>query len=54
MAKKVVEEGKIKIIPEFWKKVYYHWLDNVRDWCISRKIWWDIGYLFGIVRIAVI
>ena len=37
---KAVKEGKIKIIPENWKKVYFHWLENVKDWCISRQIWW--------------
>ncbi len=39
-AMKVVEEGEVLIIPDFWKKVYFHWLENVRDWCISRQIWW--------------
>ena len=29
-----------KILPESWIKTYYHWLDNIRDWCISRQIWW--------------
>ena len=28
------------ILPESWRKTYYHWLDNIRDWCISRQIWW--------------
>ncbi len=31
---------KIKIYPESWTKTYYNWLDNIRDWCISRQIWW--------------
>nr|HPR17058.1 valine--tRNA ligase [Candidatus Cloacimonadota bacterium] len=35
-----VQEGKIKFQPERWTKVYYHWMENVRDWCISRQIWW--------------
>ena len=35
-----VKDGRIKIIPSFWEKVYFHWLNNVRDWCISRQIWW--------------
>jgi len=39
-AKKAVESGKIKIIPKFFEKIYYHWLDNIRDWCISRQLWW--------------
>lgn len=32
--------GMTKIFPETWLKTYYHWLDNIRDWCISRQIWW--------------
>ena len=34
-----VESGKIKILPERFEKIYYHWIDNLRDWCISRQIW---------------
>ncbi len=37
---KVVREGKVKIIPERWVKVYEDWLTNIKDWCISRQIWW--------------
>ncbi len=36
----VVESGKIKFYPERWKKVYLNWMYNIRDWCISRQIWW--------------
>ena len=39
-ALEAVKSGKIKIQPERWVKVYYHWLENIRDWCISRQIWW--------------
>lgn len=35
-----VETGKTKIIPESWTKTYYDWMYNIRDWCISRQIWW--------------
>jgi len=35
----VVQDGDIEIIPKRFEKVYYHWLDNLRDWCISRQIW---------------
>ncbi|HZX49782.1 MAG TPA: valine--tRNA ligase [Candidatus Paceibacterota bacterium] len=35
-----VESGKIKILPERFEKIYYHWIDNLRDWCISRQIWY--------------
>lgn len=36
----VVQEGLIKIIPEHFEKIYFHWIDNLRDWCISRQIWY--------------
>lgn len=36
----VIREGDIKIIPSRFEKVYSHWVDNLRDWCISRQIWW--------------
>jgi valyl-tRNA synthetase len=39
-AMKAVEKGEVKLIPEYSKKIYFHWLKNVRDWCISRQIWW--------------
>ncbi len=35
-----VLDGHVKFHPERWTKVYQHWLDNIRDWCISRQIWW--------------
>ncbi len=35
-----VESGQIDIIPEHFKKIYFHWIDNLRDWCISRQIWY--------------
>lgn len=35
-----VKDGRIKFIPERWNKVYMEWMDNIRDWCISRQIWW--------------
>ncbi|MCB1195314.1 valine--tRNA ligase [bacterium] len=35
-----VKDGKIKIYPERWVKVYLDWMENIRDWCISRQIWW--------------
>lgn len=37
---KVVEEGRIRFIPENWTKTYYEWMNNIEDWCISRQIWW--------------
>jgi valyl-tRNA synthetase len=35
----VVESGEIKIEPERFEKIYFHWIDNLRDWCISRQLW---------------
>ena len=35
-----VREGRIRIVPERFTKVYYNWMENIRDWCISRQLWW--------------
>ncbi len=35
-----VNDGRIKIIPERFTKVYLNWMENIRDWCISRQLWW--------------
>ena len=35
-----VAEGKIKFYPDRWAKTYLHWMGNIRDWCISRQLWW--------------
>ncbi|MEK6571813.1 MAG: valine--tRNA ligase, partial [Bacteroidota bacterium] len=40
LAMKAVEEGKILIHPDHWKKTHQHWVMNVRDWCVSRQLWW--------------
>ena len=37
---KAVSAGRIKIVPKTWVKNYYHWMENIRDWCISRQLWW--------------
>ncbi len=37
---KAVKEGRIRFYPERWKNLYFHWMENVRDWCISRQLWW--------------
>ncbi|MGD8632919.1 MAG: valine--tRNA ligase [Anaerolineales bacterium] len=39
-ALEAVRDGRIEIVPERFKKVYYNWLENIRDWCISRQLWW--------------
>ncbi len=39
-ALEAVQAGRIQIIPDFFTKVYYNWLENIEDWCISRQLWW--------------
>ncbi|RPI69447.1 MAG: valine--tRNA ligase [Ignavibacteriae bacterium] len=39
-ALKVVQDGDIRFYPEHWVKTYEHWMTNIRDWCISRQLWW--------------
>ncbi len=39
-ALEAVRDGTVKIIPESGKKTYYHWLENIEPWCISRQLWW--------------
>jgi valyl-tRNA synthetase len=36
----VVKDGKTKFIPDRFSKIYFHWLENIKDWCISRQLWW--------------
>jgi len=36
----VVKKGEVKIIPKDWETTYFHWIENLRDWCISRQLWW--------------
>ncbi|MBR0247407.1 MAG: valine--tRNA ligase [Synergistaceae bacterium] len=35
-----VKDGRIKWTPEQWEKTYFNWMENIRDWCISRQLWW--------------
>ncbi len=37
---RVIKEGDINLIPPRFEKIYFHWINNLRDWCISRQIWW--------------
>ena len=37
---KAVRSGRIRIVPRAWTKTYYHWMENIRDWAISRQLWW--------------
>jgi valyl-tRNA synthetase len=36
----VVKKGKVKFYPGHWEKTYFHWMENISDWCISRQLWW--------------
>ena len=40
MAIKAVKSGQVRFIPKKWEKPYFDWLKNIKDWCISRQIWW--------------
>jgi len=37
---RVVKDGEVKFFPERWKNIYLSWMENIRDWCISRQLWW--------------
>ncbi len=39
-ATEAVKTGKVRFYPERWAKTYMHWMENIRDWCISRQLWW--------------
>jgi valyl-tRNA synthetase len=39
-ALEAVKDGRIKIVPERFEKTYFNWLENIKDWCISRQLWW--------------
>ena len=39
-ARDAVSDGRVKIIPESGEKVYFHWMNNIEPWCISRQLWW--------------
>jgi len=37
---KAVRDGRIRIVPRTWRRTYFVWMENIRDWCISRQLWW--------------
>ncbi|MCX7679087.1 MAG: valine--tRNA ligase, partial [Spirochaetes bacterium] len=37
---RAVEDGRIRFVPRHWEKTYFEWMHNIRDWCISRQLWW--------------
>lgn len=40
MLKKAVQNNHVRLVPSNWENTYFHWIDNLRDWCISRQLWW--------------
>jgi len=45
-----VRSGEVKFVPERWSKIYFNWMENIQDWCISRQLWWGHripAYYFG-------
>jgi len=55
LAERVIEAtraGKIKIVPESWAKTWFHWLENIQPWCVSRQLWWGhrIPAWYGLSR----
>ncbi|MBP5791203.1 MAG: valine--tRNA ligase [Kiritimatiellae bacterium] len=45
-----VKSGEIRFVPERWSKIYFNWMENIQDWCISRQLWWGHripAYYFG-------
>jgi valyl-tRNA synthetase len=40
MLRSVVEQKQVRLVPENWENTYFHWIDHLRDWCISRQLWW--------------
>lgn len=38
--KSAVQDKRVKLLPPSWENTYFHWIDNLRDWCISRQLWW--------------
>ena len=38
-----VRSGRLAIVPQHFEKVYFNWLENIKDWCISRQLWWGRG-----------
>ncbi len=47
------EEQEVVFYPKKWENTYTHWMKNIRDWCISRQLWWGTAYRSGTVRTAV-
>ena len=44
-----VEQGRTRFVPENWSKTYFEWMRNIKDWCVSRQLWWG-HRIPGVVR----
>ena len=53
-AVEVVRNGEVKFVPERFDKTYFHWMENIKDWCISRQLWWSNFSVFPNQHIAII
>jgi valyl-tRNA synthetase len=57
-AVEVVRQGRVAVIPERFVKIYFDWMDNIRDWCISRQLWWGhripVWYCQGCGKVIVL
>ena len=51
-ASQFVKDGKIEIYPSFYKEEWFRWMDNIKDWCISRQLWW--GHRIPAYRIKLV
>jgi valyl-tRNA synthetase len=49
-ALKVVVDGEIKFHPAKLANTYRYWMENIKDWCISRQLWWGIEFPHGMIR----
>ena len=51
-----VKSGEVKFVPDRWSKIYFNWMENIQDWCISRQLWWGHripAYYFGDGKVVV-
>jgi len=51
-----VRNGSVRFVPERWSKIYFNWMENIQDWCISRQLWWGHripAYYFGDGKVVV-
>ena len=47
---KAVKDGEVRFIPERFEKTYFNWMENIKDWCISRQLWWGAPHTRLLLR----